>query len=194
MLGLIGLTFLAVPLSEFALKFGPAEYFMMMVFAIIATSTLIESSPAKGILSGVFGLMISTVGIDLQSSSPRFTFGLPDLMDGINLLVVIIGMFCISEAFINIEKFTTKTAQAPMPVGKLWITTAEWIRSRWALLRGAGIGFIVGLFPGAGGAVAQHLHMLRKRESVRARKNLATVPLRPWLRRNLLITPQFRVR
>lgn len=168
MLGLIGLTFLAVPLSEFALKFGPAEYFMMMVFAIIATSTLIESSPAKGVLSGVFGLMISTVGIDLQSSSPRFTFGLPDLMDGINLLVVIIGVFCISEAFINIEKFTTKTAQAPMLVGKLWITWTEWIRSRWALLRGAGIGFIVGLFPGAGGAVATAFaYAMEKRISAR---------------------------
>jgi len=154
MLGLIGLTFMAVPLTEFALLFGPAEYFMMMVFAIVATSTLIEGSPAKGILSGVFGLMISTIGIDLQSSSARFTFGQPDLMDGINLLVVIIGLFCISEAFINIERFTTKTDQAPMPVGKLWITKAEWLRSRWALIRGAGIGFIVGLFPGAGGAVA----------------------------------------
>jgi len=153
-LGLIGLTFAAIPVTKFALMFGPAEYATLMVFALIATATLLERSPVKGILSGVFGLMVATVGIDLQSGSPRFTFGQADLLDGISLLIVIIGVFCISEAFINIERFTRKSWEAPRPVGRLLATKVEWMRARWALARGAAIGFVVGVFPGAGGAVA----------------------------------------
>ena len=153
-LGLIGLTFMAVPLAEFALTFGPTEYFSLMLFALIATGSLIEGSPLKGLLSGIMGLMIATVGIDLQSASGRFTLGQPDLMDGISILIVIIGIFSVSEAFFNIERISGKTWAPQEIVGKLWATKAEWMRCRFALLRGTFIGFFVGLIPGAGGAVA----------------------------------------
>ena len=153
-LGLWGLTFLSGPISRFALRFGPQEYFALMVFAIVATVTLFDGSVVKGLMSGVFGLMVATVGIDLQSGSARFVFGASDLMDGIGLLVVIIGVFSISEACVNLEKLISGHWEPAATVGKLWATGAEWLRCRWAFIRGSFIGFLVGLLPGAGGAVA----------------------------------------
>src|SRR3546814_11856242 len=80
--GRLALTFLARPVSQLAISLGPAEYFTLMIFALVATATLVEGSAVKGILSASMGLMIATVGIDLQSGAARFTFGSPDLLDG----------------------------------------------------------------------------------------------------------------
>ena len=87
-LGIVALTVLAVPLAAVALKFGPAEYFCLMLFALAAVSSLTGKSIAKGIISTVLGLMIATIGIDLQSGQPRYTMGVPELQDGVGFLVV----------------------------------------------------------------------------------------------------------
>jgi len=153
-IGLIGLTFLAAPIAQFALGMGPPEYFTLMAFALIATAALVEGSALKGFLSLVFGLMLATVGIDLQSGAARFTFGDASLLDGIGLLTVIIGVYSVTEVLVIVEQLARGTWDPPMAVGSLWPTRAEWVRSRWAMIRGTVIGFIVGLLPGAGGAVA----------------------------------------
>lgn len=152
--GLIALTFLAVPISKLAITFGPAEYFALMVFALVATSSLVSSNVAKGMLSLAAGLLFACVGTDLQSGLPRFTFGLDDLLDGIHLTDVIVGLFALSEAFFNVERMMTGAAHRPIKTGKLWATRAEYLRARWAAVRGAIIGFFVGVLPGAGGSVA----------------------------------------
>ncbi|MDO8595350.1 MAG: tripartite tricarboxylate transporter permease, partial [Sulfuricaulis sp.] len=81
-LGVVALTLFALPLASMALKFGPAEYFCLMLFAMTAVASLAGKSPAKGMLSTLLGLMIATIGIDLQSGQPRYTMGVPEFQDG----------------------------------------------------------------------------------------------------------------
>ena len=86
---------LALPLTALALKFGPAEYFTLMVFAMTAVSTLAGRSPAKAMISTILGLMIATIGIDLQSGQPRFTAGVPELQDGVGFVLAVVGLFAL---------------------------------------------------------------------------------------------------
>ncbi len=152
--GLIGLTFLAVPLSRIAVTFGPSEYCAMMVFALVATSSLVSGNVARGLMSLVFGLLFACIGTDLQSGAPRFVMGMPDLLDGIPLMAVIIGLFAVSEALFNIERLVSGEAMRPIKITKLWATREELKRTRAPILRGSIIGFLVGVLPGAGASVA----------------------------------------
>src|SRR5688572_20361604 len=103
-LGVIGLTLFAIPLTSMALKFGPAEYFMLMFFAMTAVSSLAGKSPAKAMISTILGLMIATIGIDLQSGQPRYTMGVPELQDGVGFVIAVVGMFAIGEVFSSMEE------------------------------------------------------------------------------------------
>ena len=103
-LGVIGLTLFALPLTAMALKFGPAEYFTLMVFAMTAVSSLAGKSPAKGMISTILGLMIATIGIDLQSGQARFTMGVPELQDGVGFILAVVGLFAIAEVFASMEE------------------------------------------------------------------------------------------
>ncbi len=154
-LGVIGLTLFAVPLSSMALKFGPAEYFTLMLFAMTAVSTLTGKSPAKGLLATLLGLMIATIGIDLQSGQARFTMGVPEFQDGVGFVVVVVGLFALAEVFRGLEDIYNGTGAKAMKItGKLWLTKEEWLRSIGPIWRGGVIGFIIGVLPGAGGTIA----------------------------------------
>jgi len=126
-----------------------------MFFALTSVAALAGKSPAKGLLSTVLGLMIATIGIDLQSGQQRFTAGIPELQDGIGFIVVVVGMFALAEVFRGLEHMVRGTAPKPMRItGKLWLTRAEWRRSVGPIWRGGVLGFIVGVLPGAGGTIA----------------------------------------
>ena len=154
-LGVVGLTVFAVPLSSMALKFGPAEYFTLMMFAMTAVSTLTGKSPAKGLLATLLGLMIATIGIDLQSGQARFTMGIAEFQDGVGFVVVVVGMFAVSEVFRGLEDIYKGTGAKAMKIeGPLWLTKEEWTRSIGPIWRGGIIGFIIGVLPGAGGTIA----------------------------------------
>ncbi len=154
-LGVIGLTLFAVPLASMALKFGPAEYFTLMVFAMTAVSTLTGKSAAKGMLATILGLMIATIGIDLQSGQARFTMGVPEFQDGVGFVVVVVGLFAVAEVLRGLESVYKGTAPEAMKIsGKLWLTKEEWVRSIGPIWRGGIIGFIIGVLPGAGGTIA----------------------------------------
>ncbi len=154
-LGVIGLTIFAVPLSSMALKFGPAEYFTLMLFAMTAVSTLTGKSPAKGLLATILGLMIATIGIDLQSGQARYTMGIPEFQDGVGFVVVVVGLFAVAEVFRGLEDIYKGTGAQTMKItGKLWLTKEEWMRSIGPIWRGGIIGFIIGVLPGAGGTIA----------------------------------------
>jgi putative tricarboxylic transport membrane protein len=153
-LSIVALTMLAVPLSQFALRFGPAEYFMLMLLALTAVSAFTAGSVAKGLLSGLLGLAIATVGVDMQTGRFRYTFGVPELQDGISFLVVIVGLFAVAEVFINVERWF-RGESAPIRLkGRIWFTREEWRRARGAIARGGIIGFVVGVLPGTGGTIA----------------------------------------
>jgi len=154
-LGVIGLTIFAIPLTSMALKFGPAEYFMLMFFAMTAVSTLAGRSPAKAMISTILGLMIATIGIDLQSGQPRYTMGIPELQDGVGFVIAVVGLFAIAEVFSTMEEITKGTRPEIIRLkGKLWFTREEWRRSIGPIWRGSIIGFIIGVLPGAGGTIA----------------------------------------
>ncbi len=154
-LGVVGLTLFAVPLASMALKFGPAEYFTLMLFAMTAVSTLTGKSPAKGLLATILGLMIATIGIDLQSGQARFTMGVAEFQDGVGFVVVVVGLFAVAEVFRGLEDIYKGTGAEAMKItGKLWLTKEEWKRSIGPIWRGGVIGFIIGVLPGAGGTIA----------------------------------------
>jgi len=154
-LGIIGLTLFAVPLTSMALKFGPAEYFTLMFFAMTAVSSLAGKSPAKAMISTILGLMIATIGIDLQSGQPRYTMGVPELQDGVGFVLAVVGLFALGEVFSQMEDMTKGIRPEIIKLkGRIWLTRDEWNRSVKPILRGSVVGFVVGVLPGAGGTIA----------------------------------------
>lgn len=155
--GLISVVFLivlATPVARFALKFGPAEYFLLMVAALSMTASMSKGNMVKGFISTIFGLMIATVGIDAQSGISRFTFGVLELQTGIDFLVVIIGLYALGEVFKAYKEINEGKKVPQKKFGKIWITRDEWRRSWRPILRSTPLGFIVGALPGAGGTMA----------------------------------------
>lgn len=149
-IGTLGITFLAPPLVEFALQFGPADYFSLMVLAFIAVSAVLGSSVLRGLTSLAFGILLGLIGIDLQTGQPRFTFGLPELLDGINVIVVAVGLFAVGETLYLAARPMGQATLTPLK-GKAWMTREDWRRSWKPWLRGSAIGFPFGALP-AGGA------------------------------------------
>lgn len=163
-IGVIFLTFLAVPLSNFAVRFGPAEYFALMLFALSMVTSLTGKSMAKGMISTILGLMIATVGIDLQSGLPRFTLGITELQDGIDFLVVVVGLFSLGEVFKSMEDYQKGEMEPIRIKGKIWLTREEWKRSVKPIFRGGVLGFFTGVLPGAGGTVASILSYVTEKK------------------------------
>ena len=102
--GVIGLMFVASPLAKIALKFGPPEYFSLMVLGLIILIYLTQKSLIKAISMGAFGLILSFFGLDIVSGQPRFAFGLDELFDGVGIVPVAMGLFGVAETLANLEK------------------------------------------------------------------------------------------
>ena len=154
MIGMVFLIFLTEPVAAMALKFGPAEKFSLMLFALTATITLSEGSIVKGFLAMGLGFMLSTIGMDGQSGAIRFTMGISDLQDGIDFLVVMIGIYAVTEVFKNFKSMDVVFDVDHSKIGKVWVTMAEFKQSLGPMLRGTPLGFLVGVLPGAGGTIA----------------------------------------
>src|SRR6478752_5977702 len=143
----------APPLAEIALKFGPSEYFSLMVFGLIAATVLARGSLIKAIAMVVFGLLLGIIGTDVNSGVLRFTFGIPELSDGIGFVVVAMGMFGTAEIISNLdlkdhrEIFTSK-------VTHLYPTLQDLKDSWGAVLRGTALGSMLGILPGGGALLA----------------------------------------
>lgn len=151
----VGFVLIALPMARFALKFGPAEYFVLMIFALAATAAISKAALLKGLIAMVFGLMLTTVGLDFQSGTARFTFGIDELQGGIDFVIVIIGVFGIGEVFENLEHIARDMARpVQTQFGRIWITMEDWKRSFWPIIRQTPVGFIIGILPGAGGTIA----------------------------------------
>lgn len=149
--GIGGLVLLAAPLAEAALSFGPPEYFALMCVSLVVLTFLSQGSMYKSLMMGLLGLLLSGVGLDMFTSAPRFTLGLDELTDGIGLIPLVMGLFGIAEILVNLEHPTTRRVYET-PLGTVLPTAADWLAARWAIVRGAVIGFLLGILPG-GGAV-----------------------------------------
>jgi len=144
-------TMLAPLVIEVALKFGPAEYFALMVFAFTTVSAVIGSSTVRGLTSLFLGLLLGTVGIDSQTGQSRFAFGVPELLDGIDVVVLAVGLFAVGEALYVAAYSSRLEEKIEQLKGSLWMSKEDWKRSWPAWLRATVIGFPFGSIP-AGGA------------------------------------------
>ena len=153
-LATIFMVMVSMPVARFAIKFGPAEYFQLFVFALAATASMTEGNRVKGFISMTLGLMIATIGIDGQSGVKRFTAGILELQSGIDFLVVIIAVYALGEVFKSFKNIAEGKKKVQKNFGKIWISMAEWKRSVWPILRSSPLGFFIGALPGAGGTMA----------------------------------------
>ncbi|MFT4030076.1 MAG: tripartite tricarboxylate transporter permease [Protaetiibacter sp.] len=147
--GLLGFV-LAVPLSNLALAFQPPEFFALTIFGVALVAGLGGKSIVKALISGGLGLIVGLIGIDFITGAPRFTFGQVELLDGLNLVPIVMGLFGISELFTSIERHAT--TPAPITVTSIWPTRDDFRRSVLPIARGSVIGFFMGLLPGSPGA------------------------------------------
>ncbi len=147
------LAWFAPPLAELAFKFGPAEYFSLMVLGLIAAVVLAHGSVVKALAMVVFGLLLGMIGTDVNSGVSRFSFEVPELSDGIDFVVVAMGMFGFAEIILNLEQrehrevFTSK-------IGRLMPTRDEFKRILMPIIRGTGMGSLLGILPGGGAVLA----------------------------------------
>jgi putative tricarboxylic transport membrane protein len=161
----IGLMTLAPALASVAIYFGSAEYFLLMVLALSMVSSLSTGSALKALIATLFGLAIGTVGTDPQTSVARFTFGTPNLLDGLDFALVAIALFALSEAFSNLAaKRRGESAAEPQQLrGSLWMTREDWRRSAGPYARGSVSGFLIGVMPGIGPALASFVSYAMER-------------------------------
>ncbi|KPF46130.1 tripartite tricarboxylate transporter permease [Rhizobium sp. AAP43] len=152
-IGVIGLAFFAPVLSGLAIGFGPAEYFVLMVFAFATLGSMVGSQPVKTLIGCTLGLMLATVGLDATSGAYRFTFNEPELGDGIEFVTLVIGLFSISEAMLILEH-QTKGVTVIRELGRMTAKFSDVMFSMGATIRGSIIGFIVGVLPGTGASVS----------------------------------------
>ena len=153
-IAILGIVMLAPLVAQFALAFGPAEYFVLMIFAFCALTSLLGDNPVKGILMAAIGLAISTVGVDSNSGVYRYTFDLPHLADGIDFTVVVIGLFAIAEMLQMLEKLLGGHKVEVTSSGRKIFNLKELAFTWWTTFRSGLMGFVIGVLPGAGASVA----------------------------------------
>jgi putative tricarboxylic transport membrane protein len=153
-LAVVVLTVVGRPVASLALHFGPAEFFSLMLFGLATVASLAGGKISKAVVSTVVGLMIATVGIDLVSGAPRFTFGNPFLQDGIDFIVIAIGVFALSEILVTAKEVWAGTRAELVKAGRLWLSWKEFRYSLPSILRGSFFGFLVGMLPGAGATLS----------------------------------------
>ena len=155
-IGIIGLMFIAPPLADFALKFGPHEIFSIMFLGLTVITYVSMGPILKSLMMAALGLVLSSPGLDIISGSPRLTFGIIDLQDGIPLVPLAMGLFGISEVLLNLEK-TIEIEIYDKTITHILPTLKDWALSLGAILRGSVVGFFCGLIPGAGPVIASFI-------------------------------------
>lgn len=150
-IAIIGLVFIGPPLAEFALKFGPPEFFALMILGLVMVVGLMGKSIVRGTIAAVVGLTLSLIGMDPISGALRFTFGEPHLMEGFDFVTIAMGLFGISEVLLGLEN--SMHAQTPSKVGKLLPEREEWRPTLMAIARGTGLGCLTGLIPGSNSVI-----------------------------------------
>jgi putative tricarboxylic transport membrane protein len=147
----------AAPLvADFAISFGPADYFALAVLAFTAVSSVLSRSIVRGLASLVLGLAIGLVGIDQQTGQARLTLGIPQLLDGIDVVIVAVGLFALGEA-LYVASRLRHTPPEVVPVGWTWMGRSDWRRSWRPWLRGTALGFPFGALPGGGAEIPTFL-------------------------------------
>jgi len=162
---IIGLMVLAFPLAKAALRFGPPEYFGLMVLGLTIVTYLVRGSVLRALQMAVLGIFLSSVGMDVMIGTPRFTFGIIDLADGIGLVPLVMGVFGISEVLLNVEQNLSRQIFETKIKGLL-PNLKDWKDSKWPIVRGTLIGFFLGVLPGGGAIISSFVsYAVEKRVS-----------------------------
>lgn len=148
-LGLIGLQLAAGPLSALALKFGPPEYFAIILLGFTFIVYLAQRSMIKAVLMAASGIILSLIGLDPITSQQRMTFGNINLFEGLGVVPLAVGLFGLAEVFTNLEK-TASAKILNVKIRNMFPGRRQWLRARWAIVRGTVIGFFMGVLPGGG--------------------------------------------
>ena len=167
-IGTLALTFAAPMLASVALRFGPAEYFALSIVAFTAVVAVGSSDLLAGLLSLTFGLAIGLVGIDQLTGNARFSFGIPQLLDGIDVMILVIGLFAVGETLY--QAWTNgRIKEEILPLGpSTWMSKEDWRRSWKPWLRGTLIGFPLGVLPAGGSVIPTFVsYMVEKQLSPR---------------------------
>jgi putative tricarboxylic transport membrane protein len=152
---LVALVLVAPPISRFALRLGPPEFFALMSLGLALVAFLTGRSVIKGLMAAIFGVWLAGIGTDLFTGEPRFTFERVELLDGIPFIVVAIGIFAVGEVLVNMETKTgTELFKVPRKLRNLLPNLQDLKESRFAFLNGSLIGFLIGVLPGAGATIA----------------------------------------
>ena len=151
--GIVGLMLLARPLTRWALKFGPPEYFSLMILGLIILIYLTQRTLIKALCMGAVGLILSFVGMDVVSGQMRYTLDLDELLDGIRIVPIVMGLFGVAEVLENIETKIERSLFQTHIKGLL-PTAKDWAASIWPIIRGTFIGFFLGILPGGGAVLA----------------------------------------
>jgi putative tricarboxylic transport membrane protein len=164
-LGVLGVSLLAPPLAAFALKFGPRDYFALILLGLMMAVYLSEGSALKGLVMAAMGLILGTVGLDPVQGAERFTFGLSKLTDGLDFVVVAMGLFGIAEVLSNVEAPEVRDIFRTT-LRKLFPTLEDWRRCWASLARGSVLGFFIGVLPGGGAVISSFMaYAVEKRVS-----------------------------
>ncbi|MCX7893621.1 MAG: tripartite tricarboxylate transporter permease [Burkholderiales bacterium] len=168
-LATVALTLLAPQIVELALMFGPAEYFALMVLAFTTVAAVLGGSAARGLTSLSFGLALGLVGIDGQTGQARFAFGVPELLDGIDVVVLAVGLFAVGET-LYMAAYTSRMPETLEKLaGSIWMSKRDWARSWKPWLRGTAIGFPFGTIPAGGAEIPTFLSYATERRLARER-------------------------
>jgi putative tricarboxylic transport membrane protein len=162
-LATLGLTFLAPLLVSVALSFGPAEYFCLMLLAFTTVSAVLGESRLRGAVSLLLGLGLGLIGIDTQTGQARFTLGLPALLDGVGVVLVVVGLFAVGETLFVASREGGRAGEVIPIRGSVWMTREEWRRSWRPWLRGAAFGFPIGALPAGGAEIPTFLSYLTEK-------------------------------
>ncbi|CBG40341.1 tripartite tricarboxylate transporter permease [Helicobacter mustelae] len=162
-IAIMGIVLFAPLLAKWSLTFGPAEYFALIIFALAALGSLLAQNPLRSFLSAFIGLFLTTIGMDGNSGAYRFTFNNPHLYDGIPFIILIIGLFSVSEILLLLEK-THKGQEVVKKTGNLLISFKEFSFCFFAMIRSGITGFVVGVLPGAGATIASAISYMNEKK------------------------------
>jgi len=156
--GVLGLMLIAPPVARFAVRFGPPEYFGLMCLGLAMVVFLAGKSMIKGLIATLFGIWLASVGTDIFTAESRFTFGMMELLDGIDFIVVSIGVFAVAEVLVNLESQAgAELFKVPKGLRNLLPSLQDLKDSRFAFVNGSVVGFFIGVLPGAGSTIASFL-------------------------------------
>ncbi|WP_104721478.1 tripartite tricarboxylate transporter permease [Helicobacter mesocricetorum] len=162
-IAIVGIVLFAPLLAKWSLSFGPTEYFALIVFALATLGSMMAQKPIRSFMAALIGLFLTTIGIDGNSGVYRFTFENPHLFDGIPFIILVIGLFSISEILLILEN-THTGGVVIKKTGRLLISLKEFFYCFWVIIRSGVTGFFVGVLPGAGATIASAISYMNEKK------------------------------